>query len=314
MTPAQPAAAAPQAAAAADPHSQEHPAVMAPETLSLEVVTEHLGFAPVQFIDSLIEAVNTNMYAATAQLEARVSADLGAGVETEKGMASVETLFENSVDRRFDRLEVFCLRNVFAVPADVASRMHTDHDAGALADASHERELDMEIEQLRKRLLASRYMKAKMDEEELYLEHAGQELLRVGAQWTSLETLAKDHGVFPLDATTGALASHLQTLQQSVEDMSVRSSHPSMRQRVLESDTRTRLLQSEIAMHIRKRKQLEDSGCKEAGAASTGGEKPVAGKKMKVSAWDVTREYRDAMGVGSVKEIAAFKEFLLAAQ
>ena len=34
-------------------------------------------------------------------------------------MASIETLFENTLDKRFDRLEVFLLKNVFSISHDI---------------------------------------------------------------------------------------------------------------------------------------------------------------------------------------------------
>ena len=82
--------------------------------------------------------------------------------------------------------------------------------------------------------------------------------------------------------------------------------HPSTHERIVESENHTRLMQSDILMHIKKRQEMDAyvSGQQQACDAQVGA--------MKVSAWDVTREYRDAMAIGSVIELKALKEIVMA--
>lgn len=47
--------------------------------------------------------------------------------ELEFGMAQLETLLENSVDRNFDAFELYVLRNVFNVPEDVDGYLRLKH-------------------------------------------------------------------------------------------------------------------------------------------------------------------------------------------
>lgn len=90
------------------------------EQRSSQLVTEHLGFTPVKFIDDLINSINEIMYRCMSDLELVISGQLGhESGESEKGMAAIESLFENAVDKRLDRFEVFSLKNVFFVPNDV---------------------------------------------------------------------------------------------------------------------------------------------------------------------------------------------------
>ena len=41
-----------------------------------------------------------------------------ARLEIEEGTLKLETLMENAVDRNFDRLEIWCLRNVLCLPKE----------------------------------------------------------------------------------------------------------------------------------------------------------------------------------------------------
>ena len=62
--------------------------------------------------------------------------DLDAPADTEKdelykelefGMAQVETLLENAIDRNFDAFELYVLRNVFSVPEEVDGYIRLKH-------------------------------------------------------------------------------------------------------------------------------------------------------------------------------------------
>ncbi len=48
------------------------------------LVTEHLGFAPVSFVDDVINAINTLLYRCMNELEQVVESQLGAGDELDK--------------------------------------------------------------------------------------------------------------------------------------------------------------------------------------------------------------------------------------
>ena len=63
-------------------------------------------------------------------------------------MAAIETLFESVIDKRMDRFEVFCLKNVFALPADVSVTLPHYKELNPSVSKETEMELDFELEGL----------------------------------------------------------------------------------------------------------------------------------------------------------------------
>lgn len=96
----------------------------APTMRTTLLLTEHLGYPPISLVDDIINAVNEIMYKCTQAMEKylleRQSVD-GKDYtdEIKVGIAKLETLWENSVDRSFDKLELYVLRNVLQIPEDL---------------------------------------------------------------------------------------------------------------------------------------------------------------------------------------------------
>ncbi|KAF2845959.1 hypothetical protein T440DRAFT_502126 [Plenodomus tracheiphilus IPT5] len=108
------------------------------------LLTEHFTWPPISLIDDIINAVNEVLYRCTDSFETGLSsADpilLGfadryaaeyrvpskdpdgqnvypeAKLEIEEGVLKLETLMENAVDKNFDKLEIWTLRNVLCLP------------------------------------------------------------------------------------------------------------------------------------------------------------------------------------------------------
>jgi kinetochore protein Mis12/MTW1 len=125
----------------------------APTDTTTELMTEHLQYAPLTLIDDVINSANAILYQAMDAFETYLrdtlipsipsstaskskAFDLDAPEDTERenlykelefGMAQVETLLENSVDRNFDAFELYVLRNVFNVPEDVDGYLRLRH-------------------------------------------------------------------------------------------------------------------------------------------------------------------------------------------
>ena len=126
----------------------------APTDTTTELMTEHLQYAPLTFIDDIINSANAILYQSMDAFEtylrdtvvpaipsARAPAGKkfeldasGEGDETEElyrevefGMAQVETLLENAVDRNFDAFELYVLRNVFNVTEEVDGYLRLGH-------------------------------------------------------------------------------------------------------------------------------------------------------------------------------------------
>lgn len=131
----------------------------APTDTTTELMTEHLQYAPLTLIDDVINSANAILYqsmdafetylrdtlipsipSSTSTASATKKAfDLDASTgeaeeekeelykELEFGMAQVETLLENAVDRNFDAFELYVLRNVFNVPDEVEGYLRLQH-------------------------------------------------------------------------------------------------------------------------------------------------------------------------------------------
>lgn len=50
-----------------------------------------------------------------------------ATLEIENGLHQLETLFESSVDKSFDKFEIYVLRNIFTVPDELVNYMRLNH-------------------------------------------------------------------------------------------------------------------------------------------------------------------------------------------
>lgn len=72
--------------------------------------------------------------------------------EIEQGIVSFQTLLESHMDIALDCFEVWCMRNIFTIPAELP--VVVPHQAGLILDqpASKEQELLAEIDDLRRRI------------------------------------------------------------------------------------------------------------------------------------------------------------------
>lgn len=72
--------------------------------------------------------------------------------EIEQGIVSFQTLLESHMDIALDCFEVWCMRNIFTIPAELP--VVVPHQAGLIFDqpASKEQELLAEIDDLRRRI------------------------------------------------------------------------------------------------------------------------------------------------------------------
>lgn len=123
---------------------------------STRLLTEHFGFQPITVIDDIINVINEIMYRCTEQLEQILinqkvqldeatkekilqqknddvilddDADNNNSSNREKytiediqtGTATLESYLEHSINRNFDKFEIYALRNVFNIPEDLIS-------------------------------------------------------------------------------------------------------------------------------------------------------------------------------------------------
>ncbi|OCK92269.1 Mis12-domain-containing protein [Cenococcum geophilum 1.58] len=126
-----------------------------PKQIENLLLTEHFRFTPITLIDEIINVVNERAYHATDAIEdSLLNADpsiLGFGsraaaegripdtddegkpvfpeakLEIEEGVHQLETLLENTIDKNFDKLEIYTLRNVLTVPEDLVPWVRLEH-------------------------------------------------------------------------------------------------------------------------------------------------------------------------------------------
>ncbi|RDL40398.1 Uncharacterized protein BP5553_00377 [Venustampulla echinocandica] len=142
------------------------------------LLTEHLTYRPAALIDDIINSINILAFRATEAVEkgllAANPADIGfrtpsnhtsresqeavlaaqekAKCEIEKGVHQLETLLETKIDKNFDKLEVYSLRNILSVPPEVRDWVRLGHYEGLSFSQSEDAPTVESITTLRKRL------------------------------------------------------------------------------------------------------------------------------------------------------------------
>ncbi|KAI6779170.1 kinetochore protein Mis12/MTW1 [Emericellopsis cladophorae] len=137
-----------------------------------ELLTEHLGFPPVTLLDDIINTVNVLSDRALVSIEDLLlglpAANIGfragdtgtaedaARHEIENGTHQLETLLTASIDRNFDKLELYAMQNILTVqPRDLRPFVRLAHYQG-LDFADDSRAADVEgTNALRRRYQAS---------------------------------------------------------------------------------------------------------------------------------------------------------------
>ena len=132
----------------------------APTMNSTSVLTEHLQYPAISLVDDIINAVNEIMYRCTAAmekylLERSVVDGEDYTEEVRVGIAKLETLLESSVDKNFDKLELYVLRNVLRIPQELLDanvfRLAHQRDFEVIDDSQWEasgRDLQEKIRQI----------------------------------------------------------------------------------------------------------------------------------------------------------------------
>ncbi|KAI9055477.1 hypothetical protein LZ554_000431 [Drepanopeziza brunnea f. sp. 'monogermtubi'] len=119
------------------------------------LLTEHLTYRPAALIDDIVNSINVLAFKASEAVEKGLLAanpsDLGFKIpppttpesaaaaaaisekakhEIENGVHQLETLLEAKIDKNFDRLEIYALRNILTVPAEVRDWVRLSHYEG----------------------------------------------------------------------------------------------------------------------------------------------------------------------------------------
>ncbi|CAG97893.1 MIND complex subunit MTW1 [Kluyveromyces lactis] len=126
-----------------------------PTMQSTSLLTEHLGYPPISLVDDIINAVNEIMYKCTNAMEKylmqrNIIGKKDFSDEIKIGTAKLESLLENSVDKNFDKLELYVLRNILSIPSDLLEENRfrlLHHEKLVLTDSATRAHTDTSIEQ-----------------------------------------------------------------------------------------------------------------------------------------------------------------------
>ncbi|KAF9436466.1 hypothetical protein BGZ76_003897 [Entomortierella beljakovae] len=134
-----------------------------------QLLTEHFGFSPLSFVDDVINSVNNMIYQASMALQEYIEAQMDemiaqhelpdshdVKIESAKSMHQFETLLESSVDKNFDRFELYALKNLFGVPEDVDIVLPHYESLDFNIKVEREQNLDSQLEVLRRKVIAVR--------------------------------------------------------------------------------------------------------------------------------------------------------------
>ncbi|KAI8899874.1 Mis12 protein-domain-containing protein [Globomyces pollinis-pini] len=259
-----------------------------------DTVIEHLGFAPMQFIDQTIDITNKSLYKSMRYFETLIQDEMGVQ-QTEEGMQAIETLFEQAIDSKLDRFEVYCLKNIFSLPPN--KTVILPHYQGLNFNLSNQeqKQLNEGLDDLRLKMLIERYKKSKMLSIKEQLDKKIEQIQTVQKNLVRLENTAKENEIDPLKDSLISCKNELDEIQDKMEMIHKRTGSvdwgtvPVVGKAPHDSN-RLKAVQTEIVGHLKKQSSL------------------LNGQSPNISAWDVTREFRDALAIGSVKHLETIRK------
>lgn len=86
--------------------------------------------------------------------------------EIEEGLQKLETLLNSTVDKNFDRFEIYVLRNILAVPSDLTNWIKLQHYQGIAHQPTQNAPSPEMIELQRRKLAASRLLSKQLLQEQ----------------------------------------------------------------------------------------------------------------------------------------------------
>ncbi|KAI9091113.1 Mis12 protein-domain-containing protein [Phlyctochytrium arcticum] len=171
---------------------------------SLELVTEQLGWAPVSFVDDVVNAMNDLAYKGISSFEQWLEEYGLDEEEAEKGLAATETLFESNIDRQFDKFELFVLQSIFVVPVNLPIRLPHHEDVDYSVTDENEEQVDAELEELQRRLKATSYVNAQLSRALEHTEKDCEDLEQVRTHLSAISSVTPSIPATILDTPKGS--------------------------------------------------------------------------------------------------------------
>lgn len=147
------------------------------------LLTEHLRYTPVSLLDDIINSINSYAFKATEAIEKGLlsasPADLGfitrtnseeeraeirekVNHEIENGVHQLETLLDATIDKNFDRLEIYAMRNILSVPEDLRPWVRLSHYEGLNFTQAPDAPTQKSITMLRRKLQETQKLHTKL--------------------------------------------------------------------------------------------------------------------------------------------------------
>ncbi|KAI1321292.1 hypothetical protein EDD11_006628 [Mortierella claussenii] len=199
-----------------------------------QLLTEHFGFSPLSFVDDVINSVNNMIYQASMALQDYVEAQMDELVainapsvrnldvrdESAKCMHKFETLLESSVDKNFDRFELYALKNLFGVPEDVDIVLPHYEALDFEIAADREQQLDEQLEILRRKVVATKALNFKLRKELEIEEKRRRQLQTCKENIQFLKDAVDKHGdVAPVPQTLIFVRDNIETLHRRFQSL-----------------------------------------------------------------------------------------------
>ncbi|KAJ5994798.1 Centromere protein Mis12 [Penicillium waksmanii] len=203
------------------------------------LLTEHFSYTPLSLIDDIINSINNLIYQAISSLESGLidtpperlgfahdsngtvihEADEDGNIvypeaklEIENGLHQLETLLEANVDKAFDKLEIYVLRNIFTVPEDLLSWVKLKHYEGLSFDNSPDAPTPETIQAQRKKLLETKKLNRALQDEcarnDAVISQLKSIISTVDASKTDISETAKESSQLDLSFLTASPAAH----------------------------------------------------------------------------------------------------------
>ncbi|KAJ3107455.1 hypothetical protein HDU97_004051 [Phlyctochytrium planicorne] len=224
-----------------------------------DLIVEHFGFPPIEFIDDVINSVNDLMYQAMEEFQRFVEGEVDDQVEVEKGMAALETLLENAIDKNFDKFELYALQNIFSIPrnASIVLPQYKDIDPNATEEV--EAELDREIEELRRRLIAEKYINFRMKSASRILERDLPHLEKILSDIKAGVGDMAEEGGQKLKSTLTQIQHQLAELRRLSHNALARSTPATASEGLIaKSQSNVRTLTETISAYLAQRQQQQN--------------------------------------------------------
>ncbi len=187
------------------------------------ILTEHLNFPPLSLIDDIINTANALLYksvSAVEQMFHSLPTSVVPNDEMEAGIHKFETLLESAIDRNFDAMELYVLRNVFNIPQDTLGWVRLKHHQGLDFVTDDSIEIEEELGRLQRALSSSSRIHTIIDRERQTNEQM-LSLLSTCVQKTGfLDSEAQSHGVAPTRETAEFLEHQINDLQDLLRGIS----------------------------------------------------------------------------------------------